>query len=300
MKDLGPLHHFLAIIVERRSQGLFLHQRQYAIDILERADMSDCKPCSTSIDTQAKLYEDDGPSVADATSYQSLTGVLQYMTFSRPDITYVVQQCACICTPRRSPISPLSSGSCGSLNYDLLLRPCPTSELVVYTDIDWAGCPDTRQSTSGYAVFLGANLVSWATKHQPVVSRSGAEAEYRAVANGVTEPSGYASFSSSSTTPPAWRPRLHLLLPFSNLSLVEQKREISCPYKPTFVASVLKLSQFSSICLLLSMHKTNLTHDTTLAMVALQLYSLQVTQRFQPFLGQYIQLQLTGVSVFEL
>jgi hypothetical protein len=36
MKDLGPLHHFLGITTERRPQGLFLHQRQYALDILER------------------------------------------------------------------------------------------------------------------------------------------------------------------------------------------------------------------------------------------------------------------------
>jgi hypothetical protein len=75
----------------------------------------------------------------------------------------------------------------GSLDYDLLLRPSSTSELVVYTDADWAGCPDTRRSTSSYAVFLGGNLVSWAAKRQPIVSRSSAEAEYRAVANGMAE-----------------------------------------------------------------------------------------------------------------
>jgi hypothetical protein len=47
----------------------------------------------------------------------------------------------------------------GSLDYGLL-RPSPTSELVVYIDVDWVGCPDTRRSTSAYAVFLGANLAS--------------------------------------------------------------------------------------------------------------------------------------------
>jgi hypothetical protein len=77
----------------------------------------------------------------------------------------------------------------GSLDYGLLLRPSPTSELVVYTDDDWAGCPDTRRSTSGYVVFLGTNLVSWAAKRQPVVSRSSAEAEYSAVAISVAEAS---------------------------------------------------------------------------------------------------------------
>jgi hypothetical protein len=77
----------------------------------------------------------------------------------------------------------------GSLDYKLLLQPSPTSELVVYTDTDWVGCPDTRRSTSGYVVFLDTNLVSWATKRQPVVSRSSAEAENRDVANDVPEAS---------------------------------------------------------------------------------------------------------------
>jgi len=75
----------------------------------------------------------------------------------------------------------------GTLHLGLLLRPSTSTDLVVYTDADWAGCPDTRKSTSGYAVFLGDNLVSWSSKRQNTVSRSSAEAEYRAVANGVAE-----------------------------------------------------------------------------------------------------------------
>jgi hypothetical protein len=50
MKDIGPLHHFLDITVEHRPDGLFLHQRTYTLDILKRAVMADCKPCTTPVD----------------------------------------------------------------------------------------------------------------------------------------------------------------------------------------------------------------------------------------------------------
>jgi hypothetical protein len=75
----------------------------------------------------------------------------------------------------------------GSLDFGLLLRCSASSELTVYTDADWAGCPNTRWSTPGDVVFLSNNLVSWSSKHQNVVSCSSAEAEYWAVTNGVAE-----------------------------------------------------------------------------------------------------------------
>jgi hypothetical protein len=75
----------------------------------------------------------------------------------------------------------------GTLDHGLLLHRASTSDLIVYTNADWVGCPDTHRSTSGYTVFLGDNLVSWSSKCQNVVSRLSAKAEYRIVANGMAE-----------------------------------------------------------------------------------------------------------------
>ena len=155
--------------------------------------MTDCKPCSTPVDTQAKLSADLGDPVADPTAYQSLAGALQYLTFTGPDLTYAVQQvCLHMHDSRESHLAALKRilrYVRGTVGFGLVLHRSPSAELVVYTDADWAGCPDTRRSTSGYAVFLGDNLVSWSSKRQPVVSRFSAETEYHAVANGVAEAS---------------------------------------------------------------------------------------------------------------
>ncbi|GJR02821.1 ribonuclease H-like domain-containing protein [Tanacetum coccineum] len=190
MTDLGPLNYFLGISVTRDSSGLFLSQKKYVVEILDRAHMVNCNPSRTPIDTESKLGSDGDP-VSDPTLYRSLAGSLQYLTFTRPDISYAVQQvCLYMHDPREPHFSALKRilrYVCGTLDYELQLFSSSTTDLVAYSDADWAGCPTTRRSTSGYCVFLGNNLLSWSSKRQPTLSRSSAEAEYRGVANVVAE-----------------------------------------------------------------------------------------------------------------
>ena len=163
MTDMGPLHHFLGVSVQRRGDSLFLSQRHYMLEILERAGMSNCKASSTPVDTHSKLPA-DGATVSDPSQYRSLAGALQYLTFTRPDIAYVVQQvCLYMHDPREPHLSALKRilrYLQGTLDLRLHLHRTSPADLTVYTDADWAGCPDTRKSTSGYAVFLGDNLIS--------------------------------------------------------------------------------------------------------------------------------------------
>nr|GFB59903.1 ribonuclease H-like domain-containing protein [Tanacetum cinerariifolium] len=172
--DLGPLNYFMRISVTRDSSGLFLSQKKYAIEISEKAYIVSCNPSRTPVDTESKLGV-DGDSVSDLTLYRSLAGSLQYLTFTRPNISYAVQQ----------------------LFYS------STTDLVAYSDADWAGCPTNRRSISGYCVFLRTNLLSWSAKCQPTLSRSSAAAKYRSVANAVAETCWLRNLLRELHTPPS-------------------------------------------------------------------------------------------------
>lgn len=179
MKDLGPIHHFLGISVTRLASGLHLSQRQYILDILSHAGMRDCHSVTTPIDTNAKLPSSTGPPVPDPSLYRSLAGALQYATLTRPDIAYAVQQvCLHMHDPREphfSLIKRILRYLNGTLDHGLPLHRTSTHSLTAYSDADWAGCPDTRRSTSGFCMYLGDNLVSWSARRQTTVSRSSAE-----------------------------------------------------------------------------------------------------------------------------
>ncbi|XP_071694375.1 uncharacterized mitochondrial protein AtMg00810-like [Rutidosis leptorrhynchoides] len=130
MKDLGPLSSFLGISVSRTPNGLFLNQSSYAQDIIQRAGLVSYNPAATPIDTSGKQSESAGNLYHDPTFYRSLPGAHQYLTFTRPDISY------------------------GTISLGLSISKSKSTSLVSYTDADWAGYPDTRRSTSGYYVYL--------------------------------------------------------------------------------------------------------------------------------------------------
>ncbi|GJZ36016.1 putative RNA-directed DNA polymerase [Tanacetum coccineum] len=185
MTDLDSLNYFLGIFITRDSSRMFLSQKKYAVEILERAGMVNCNPSRTHVDTESKLGATDDV-VFDPTLYRSLAGSLQYLTFTRPDISYAVQQ---VCLHMHDPREPHFSALTrilryvrGTLDYGLQLFSSSTIDLVAYSDADWAGFPTTRRLTSDYCVFLGNSLLSWSSKRQPTLSRSSVEAEYRGVA----------------------------------------------------------------------------------------------------------------------
>lgn len=168
MTDLGDLHHFLGISVTHSRSGLFLQQSQFAKDIIKYASMSTCKPVSTPVDTSAKLSAIDGPLLPDGSLYRSLAGALQYLTFIRPNISYAVQQVCLFMHAPREPhynfLKRILRYLQGTLDYGIKITPTWLDSLTVYSDADWAGCPDSRRSTSSYCIYLGDNILSWSSK----------------------------------------------------------------------------------------------------------------------------------------
>lgn len=192
IKDLGGLSYFLGLEVTPVATGLHISQTKYAMDILKRSSMLECKPYSTPIATKLSLSLHDGDLLSDPSEYRRLVGCLQYLTLSRPDIAFAVNHVAQFMSTPRVPhlvaVKRILRYVKGTLDYGIRLRPhTGITSISAFSDADWAGCPDSRRSTTGYLIYLGSNLVSWCSKKQPTVSRSSAESEYRSLAHACSE-----------------------------------------------------------------------------------------------------------------
>jgi len=207
IKDLGDLHYFLGIEIVRQGANILLSQRKYILELLQKSGLTDCKPVPSPMSSSHPLAIGDSPLLSDSAMYRQTVGALQYVTLSRPDISFAVNK---VCQYMHAPtenhwtaVKRILRYLKGTADYGLLLRHASGSTLHAFTDAhwqlshnspfraysdsDWAGCPDDRRSTGGYAIYLGSNLISWTARKQRTVSRSSTESEYKALADTVAE-----------------------------------------------------------------------------------------------------------------
>nr|KYP61739.1 hypothetical protein KK1_016249 [Cajanus cajan] len=174
MKDLGMLKYFLGIEVARNSTGIFLCQCKYALDIISKTGLLGAKPVGFPMDPNHCLSLAKGALLPDPEQYKRLVGWLLYLSITRPEHSY------CVHTLAQFMQHPRQEHWDAALRVVHFLKANPRQgillsancdlQLYAWCDLDWASCPLTRKSLTGWFILLGNSPISWKTKKQHIVS----------------------------------------------------------------------------------------------------------------------------------
>ncbi|XP_030509087.1 uncharacterized mitochondrial protein AtMg00810-like [Cannabis sativa] len=182
LQALCTLKYFLGFEIARAKEGLVLSQRKYTLQLLDDNSYIGNKPTKTPMDPRIKLDDQQGEPLEDPSPYRQLVGKLLHLTLSRQDITFAVnilsQFMSSPRTPHMQAAHHLYRYLKGSPGQGLLYSASSSLSLKGFFDSDWASCSITRQSTTGFCIFIRDCLISWRTKKQPTISRSSVEVEY--------------------------------------------------------------------------------------------------------------------------
>ena len=191
MKDLGYLSYFLGLEIIHSTDGLYITQAKYTFDLLSRAGLTDSKTIDTPVELNAHLTSSGGKPLSNPSLYKRLVGSLVYLTITRSDISYAVHQVSQYLSASRlthyAAVLHILRYLKGILFHGLFYSGQSPFILRAFSDVNQAGDLTDRRSTTGYCFLLGSSLISWRSKKQTFVACSSIEAEYRALADTISE-----------------------------------------------------------------------------------------------------------------
>ncbi|XP_019254037.1 PREDICTED: uncharacterized protein LOC109232755 [Nicotiana attenuata] len=197
------MRYFLGLEVARRRHGILVCQRKFTLDLIATLGLAGFKPTCTPLDTSHKLtsaeYDqanahgsvDADELLSDPSNYQKLVGKLLYLTMTRADISYAVENLSQFMhKPKKSHLEGamrVVRYLKNALGLKILLSSQSSDQLIVYCDADWATCPMTRRLVRWVCEKTRRLSYLMEVQKQNKVSRSSAEAEYRSMANAIAE-----------------------------------------------------------------------------------------------------------------
>jgi len=191
IKDLGSLHYFLGIEVQHTPLGVILSQQKFTRELHRDCGFLIKRQASTPLPLNCKLLPEEGTLLGDPTQYRALIGKLNFLTNTRLDLCFTVQTLSQFLQhPRTTHLQALLHTLAyiqGTSTQGILLSGADHLRLQAFSDLDWATCPSSRRSVTGYLMLLGSAPLSWKSKKQSTVSHSSSEVEYRAIAQAASE-----------------------------------------------------------------------------------------------------------------
>ena len=191
IKDIGSFHYFLGVEVLPHQHGLFLSQRQYIRDLLTKTQMNGANSVATLLATSSALTLNIGSILFDPSKYCNVVGCLQYLSLTRPNVTYTVSKLPQFMHQPTigywGVVKWLLRYLIGTLDHHIVLYRYSPLMFQTFSDVDWAGNKDDFTSTSAFIVYLGCNPISWSPKKQLSVAHSSTKSQYRSVATTAIE-----------------------------------------------------------------------------------------------------------------
>ena len=158
IKDLGQLHYFLGLEVSYTPAGIVLSQKKFTTELLKDSGLSITKTAATPLPLNCKLEPTKGELLPDPSQYRTLVGKLNFLTHTRPDLSFAAQTLSQFMQqPRTSHLQALCHTLCyiqGTIGQGILLKATDKLTLKAYSDSDWASCPFSRRSVTGYVIHL--------------------------------------------------------------------------------------------------------------------------------------------------